>query len=519
MAAQIKDYAYSDNAAVLREKVNPGTPALRGKVNPGTPALREKVNAGKPVQKNDGNITAQMKPGTGVTAQMKDLSPPSPLARDTSRATLQAKSQEMRAQLAAKKKSDGPVVSRGSAPDRSQFIQDLGSAVNAVGGAFKSVGSWADEGIKNIANTPFMPGTRDYIFGTQKSTLDKEGERLAAASSSNTFKPSKLTVDLNSPGKNPVNGSTNTVPSKLIGAQQEAGTSRFDRSKLTLGNNPYTGQVGMFKNGEMISNQDAATVLGQKGKGQFLGKFSAPVGGVTDFTNLFSQDQKLFQAQMAAVNRGEGSGIFTGPADPGAGRYGQGSQISALQSRRDMLQSKIDLYNKNNPITKGSSVGDIISNTVATQQMRDEIKHIDDTIFGKNDLANKIQQEIIRMQSGENEQNLRNKGALESQHIAGNYGLMQQELQNKGAANTARIGASADFMKNMLGGKPAEFGKTKSDFVYKNSIELQKDQAKTLYNSQIEAGKSHEEATSLIKASFPDLYSTVDDDEKKVEDI
>ena len=72
MAAQIKDYAYSDNADVLKGK----------------------VNTGKPVQKNDGNITAQMKPGTGVTAQMKDLSPPSPLARDTSRATLQAKSQE-----------------------------------------------------------------------------------------------------------------------------------------------------------------------------------------------------------------------------------------------------------------------------------------------------------------------------------------------------------------------------------------------------------------------------------------
>ena len=483
MAAQMKDYAYGDNADVLKGK----------------------VNAGKPVPKNRGNITAQM----------KDLNPPNPLARDSSRETLRAKSQAMHARLADKKKSDSLIASKGSSPDRSQFVQDVNNAARAVGNTFGSVGSWARDGIKDLANTPFMPETRDYLFGTQKSTLDKEGSRLAAAYNSNTFKgtPGSPFAKTNS------SGTTNTVPSRLIGAQQEAGTSRFDKSKLTLGNNPYTGQVGMFKNGEMISNQDAATALGQKGKGQFLGKFSSPVGGVTDFTNLFSQDQKLFQAQMAAVNRGEGSGIFTGPADPGAGRYGQGSQISALQSRRDMLQSKIDLYNKNNPITKGSSVGDIISNTVATQQMRDEIKHIDDTIFGKNDLANKIQQEIIRMQAGTNEQNLRNKGALESQHIAGNYGLMQQELQNKGAANTARIGASADFMKNMLGGKPAEFGKTKRDFVYKNAIELQKDQAKTLYNSQIEAGKSHEEAISLIKASFPDLNSTVDDDEKRVEGI
>ena len=483
MAAQMKDYAYSDNADVLKGK----------------------VNAGKPVPKNSGNITAQM----------KDLNPPNPLARDSSRETLHAKSQAMHASLADKKKSDSLIASKGSSQDRSQFAQDVNNAAGAVGNTFKSVGSWARDGIKDLANTPFMPETRDYLFGTQNSTLDKEGSRLAAASSSNTFKgtPGSPFAKTNS------SGTTNTVPSKLIGAQQEAGTSRFDKSKLTLGNNPYTGQVGMFKNGEMISNQDAATALGQKGKGQFLGKFSSPVGGVTDFTNLFAQDQKLFQAQMAAVKRGDGSGIFTGPADPGAGRYGQGSQMSSLQSRRDMLQGKVDLYNKNNPIVRGSSVGDIISNTVATQQMRDEIKHIDDTVFGKNDLANKIQQEIIRMQSGENEQNLRNKGASESQHIAGNYGLMQQELQNKGAANTARIGASVDFMKNMLGGKPAEFGKTKSDFVYKNAIELQRDQAKTLYNSQIEAGKSHEEATSLIKTSFPDLNSTVDDDEKKVEGI
>ena len=489
MAAQMKDYAYGDNAAVLRDR----------------------VNAGKPVQKNDGNITAQM----------KDLNPPNPLAKDTSRATLRKKADDMRARLAAKNNGDGSLVRTNLAPkgSGSQFIQDLGSAVSAVGGAFKSVGSWADEGIKNLANTPFMPETRDYLFGTQKSTLDKEGERLAAASRSNTFNPSKLTIGLNSSGKNPGNGTTNTVPSKLIGAQQEAGTSRFDKSKLTLGNNPYTGQVGMFKNGEMISNQDAATALGQKGNGQFLGKFSAPVGGVTDFTNLFSQDQKLFQAQMAAVNRGEGSGIFTGPADPGAGRYGQGSQISALQSRRDMLQSKIDLYNKNNPITKGSSVGDIISNTVATQQMRDEIKNIDDTIFGKNDLANKIQQELIKMQAGANEQNIRNQGAIDSQHIAGSYGLMQQRLQNEGSDNIARIGARTELMKEALGGKAPKFGDTKDSFINKSAIELQRKQAETLYQSQIEAGKDHTEALKEVMASFPDLYQNLDDDEKKVEGI
>ena len=44
------------------------------------------------------------------------------------------------------------------------------------------------------------------------------------------------------------------------------------------------------------------------------------------------------------------------------------------------------------------------------------------------------------------------------------------------------------------------------------------DQAKTLYDSQIEAGKSHQEALDVIRASFPDLNSTFDDDEKTVED-
>ena len=513
MAAQIKDYDNGDNAAVFKGKVNQGTPALREKVNLGTPALRENVSP---------ETTAlRRKVNTGTPALRGNVNPGTPVFRGEvdSRAARQIKAQNMRSELAAKKKNgeiQNNTNSTSSGPYGPVRIADnlVRTTVGLAGEGIKNI---KDDVSKDISNALFSPGTLKDINNVHGSTLGNENGPPNSTFDPGIFKPTYGVPK--KPVNGPGNGTTNTVPSKLIGAQQEAGTSRFDKSKLTLGNNPYTGQVGMFKNGEMISNQDAATALGQKGKGQFLGKFSAPVGGVTDFTNLFSQDQKLFQAQMAAVNRGEGSGIFTGPADPGAGRYGQGSQISALQSRRDMLQSKIDLYNKNNPITKGSSVGDIISNTVATQQMRDEIKNIDDTIFGKNDLANKIQQEIIRMQSGENEQNLRNKGAAESQHIAGNYGLMQQELQNKGAANTARIGASADFIKNMLGGKPAEFGKTKKDFVYKNVIELQKDQAKALYNSQIEAGKSHEEATSLIKASFPELQSPIDDDEKKVEGI
>ena len=426
MAAQMKDYAYSDNADVLRGKVNTGTPVLRGKV--------------------DNASIARITPDSPISSSERD------------------------------KIFNNP---EGYVPPGTRTIFDsMSDAINANKARKRSLeigGRYDETGFRN-KNMP-------------------------------------------SPVSGLSSGATNTVPSKLIGAQQEAGISRFDKSKLTLGNNPYTGQVGMFKNGEMISNQDAATALGQKGNGQFLGKFSAPVGGVTDFTNLFSQDQKLFQAQVAAVNRGEGSGIFTGPADPGAGRYGQGSQISALQSRRDMLQSKIDLYNKNNPITKGSSVGDIISNTVATQQMRDEIKNIDDTIFGKNDLANKIQQELIRMQAGANEQNIRNQGAIDSQNIAGSYGLMQQRLQNEGSGNVARIGASAELMKEALGGKAPKFGDTKDSFINKNAIELQRKQAETLYQSQIEAGKNHTEALKEVMASFPDLYQNLDDDEKKVEGI
>lgn len=516
MAAQMKDYAYGDNAAVLKDR----------------------VNAGKPVQKNNGNITAQMKPGTGVTAQMKDLNPPNPLARDTSRATLQAKSQEMKAQLAAKKKSDGPIVSRGSVPGRSQFIQDLGSAVSAVGGAFKSVGSWADEGIKNLANTPFMPGTRDYLFGTQKSTLDKEGARLAAASSSNTSKGSSLQGTGNNPVFQP--------GTPVVTAQAAAPIPVNPSSPFAKPNNNGMINVEDFKNVPPRSssfNPSGMTIGNAFGSSQPAGMRQggpqSPGNMISDYTNLFAQDQKLFQAQMAALNRNDGTQIFTGPGNAGAGRYDQGSDISRLQSRRGQLESQLANFERSNPISKSMSVSDIVKTAMASSPLRKEMARIDEQIFGRNDLANKIQQEIIRANAGIAEQQLRNQGSLDLQSVSGQYGLAEQAMRNQGAIDAQNIAGQNSLaeramqikgekdisrqnnMFNALMNKQvtAKFGDTEDSFRTKNAIELQKKQAETLYQNQIEEGKSPEEALRTVKASFPDIYLMPDDDEKRVEGI
>ncbi len=255
MAAQMKDYAYSDNADVLKGK----------------------VNAGKPVPKNSGNITAQM----------KDLNPPNPLARDSSRETLHAKSQAMHASLADKKKSDSLIASKGSSQDRSQFAQDVNNAAGAVGNTFKSVGSWARDGIKDLANTPFMPGTRDYLFGTQKSTLDKEGARLAAASNSNTFKGSSL----QGTGNNPVFQPGTSVASTPTSSPAPVNPS----SPFAKPNSNGMINVEDFKNVPPRSssfNPSGMTIGNTSGSSQPAGMRQggpqSPGNMVSDYTNLFA---------------------------------------------------------------------------------------------------------------------------------------------------------------------------------------------------------------------------------------
>ena len=532
MAAQIKDYDNSDNAAVLKGKVNTGTPALREKVNPGTPALREKVSPDTTALRRSVN--------TGTPALRENVNTGTPALREkvNSKAALQAKSQAMRASLADKKKSDGPIVSRGSAPDRSQFVQDVDNAAGAIGSAFKSVGSWADEGIKNLANTPFMPGTRDYLFGTQKSTLDKEGARLAAASNANTFKGSSLQGTGNNPVFQP---GTPVTPTSTPAPAPVNPSSPFAKP-----NSNGMINVEDFKNVPPRSssfNPSGMTIGNTSGSSQPAGMRQggpqSPGNMVSDYTNLFAQDQKLFQAQMAAVNRNDGTQIFTGPGNSGAGRYDQGSDISRLQSRRGQLESQLANFDRSNPISKSMSVSDIVKTAMASSPLRKEMAQIDEQIFGRNDLANKIQQEIIKANAGIAEQQLRNKGSLDVQGVSGQYGLAEQAMRNQGAIDTQNIAGQNNLteramqikgekdisrqnnMFNSLMNKKTDnkFGDTEDSFFVKNSMELQKDQAKTLYQSQIEAGKSPEDALRTVKANFPDIYLRPGDDEKRVEGI
>ena len=242
---------------------------------------------------------------------------------------------------------------------------------------------------------------------------------------------------------------------------------------------------------------------------------------------------------MAALNRNDGTQIFTGPGNAGAGRYDQGSDISRLQSRRSQLESQLANFERSNPISKSMSVSDIVKTAMASSPLRKEMAQIDEQIFGRNDLANKIQQEIIRANAGIAEQQLRNQGSLDLQSVSGQYGLAEQAMRNQGAIDAQNIAGQNSLaeramqikgekdisrqnnMFNALMNKQvtAKFGDTEDSFRTKNAIELQKKQAETLYQNQIEEGKSPEEALRTVKASFPDIYLMPDDDEKKVEGV
>ena len=341
------------------------------------------------------------------------------------------------------------------------FAQDVGGAFKKAGSFLKDVsGKMVDNQVSTENNFNENIGTaKRYFLGT--TDLSPEKRELDQALRQNTFKPSTLSPAgsvQNSPGSNP----TNTVPSKLIGAQQDAGTSRFDKSKLTLGNNPYTGQVGMFKDGQMLDPSSVRLSGGNlggtplpDGQSPFFMKSEAAKGLVPqpgtasavpgtqqspaatmlggNWTGMLNQDDAIFKARMANI----GKDYRVGAGNPA---FAKDPQMAQLLARRDSLQSNVDTFNRQNPLDRGASVGDIISNRAATYQQRKEIEGLNKDIFGHSDLGTKLQMAMLDsltkkdISRGDNQTKLAQQN-MENQGMFDTHAMMEANANARHVAN------------------------------------------------------------------------------------
>ena len=191
--------------------------------------------------------------------------------------------------------------------------------------------------------------------------------------------------------------------------------------------------------------------------------------GTTNYTNLFANDAKIDAMRLANAKNdyriGEGNPrFFTGPGEPGAGNYAPGSATSQFQDRRNLVQAQLDEYNRRNPLASNASVGEIIAHQANTKSMRDEIQHIDEQIFGRTDLANKIMTALIGKDATLGAQALENEGkmgvqALENQSL-NDLWTMREGEENKRHGLSLLFGGKAGAGKDPLADADIDFRKS-----------------------------------------------------------
>lgn len=230
----------------------------------------------------------------------------------------------------------------------------------------------------------------DYFGGTGQKTLLAESNNLGQTLKSNTFRPSISQNPSVTPS--PVN-----IPS--VGAPSVPGPAQLAQAEMApasrvkfVGTSPViantgNGGVGLFdKNGV---GMDPASLVGKMGK-------MNPNAMERDYSGQAGLDQQVFEMSMARAKDGTlpVGGPF-GPPGQGAGTYSKDSLMQQDVQRRDMLLSQIDGFNRKNTLGPNAKLGDIVNNAMATRDMRREVKGLNDNIFGRSDLANKIQMAIL----------------------------------------------------------------------------------------------------------------------------
>ena len=377
--AQMKDYKYGSNAAVLKDRVNGGDASQNGveppaqnnrgvitaqmkdyKYGSNAAVLKDRANSGKQVQKNSGVITATM----------KDVSAKPPLVLN---------------------KND---------PYTHPFSDPFGGSKPSVP--------------KNTKGT--LGGKYDETKWRDRPTPT-------------TFKGVPDAPGVSAP-KRP-----QTNPADLSGAEDRIAAGRTLGSGITL-SQTATGEVAAFgPDGKKVDLKDPETRakfgLPTGGSGQ---PGVVQPGGSSDFTGQFDQGAAVFAAQMAALNRGEKL-----PPQPGTqqgfGMQQQPSSLDPLQAQRNSLQSRLDAYGT----PTGTSVNSILKHQMKTRGVRSELERVDQQILGRDGLSAKIQEALIGANSALAAQQLKGSNDLATQELQNSGALMKQLFENQGTMDVRKM--------------------------------------------------------------------------------
>ena len=314
---------------------------------------------------------------------------------------------------------------------------------------------------EKILNDPagYVPPGQKTIFtaaaeGINKNKAIKRANELGGNYDETIFRNKNNSKS--KPNLGPGNGTTNTVPSKLIGAQQEAGTSRFDESKLTLGNNPYTGQVGMFKDGQMqepgsvrlsggnlggtpleagqspffMKSQAAQGLVPQSGTASAIpGMQQNPAVGMPggNWTGMLNQDNALFKAQMADVKSG-----FRGPGT-GNPAFATDGGYADKQYKRDQLISQLASFDRANP-TANMTPGQLIASRQASSGIRGQLDTVNAELFQADELTAKAKQGMLEATTSRANNAATNMTSSENQKLE-NQGMNEVWSMREGNEN------------------------------------------------------------------------------------
>lgn len=228
-----------------------------------------------------------------------------------------------------------------------------------------------------------------------------------------------------------------TNPADLNAAENQIAAGRTLGSGITL-SQTATGEVAAFgPDGKKVDLKDPET----------RAKFGLPTGGSgqpgvvqhgsgmsSNFTGQFDHGAALFEAQMAALNRGERL-----PSQPGAqqsfGMQQQPSFLDPLQAQRNSLQSRLDAYGT----PTGTSVNSILKHQMKTRGVRAELERVDQQILGRDGLSAKIQEALIGANSAIAAQQLKGSNDLATQELQNNGALMKQLFENQGTMDVRKM--------------------------------------------------------------------------------
>jgi hypothetical protein len=326
-------------------------------------------------------------------------------------------------------------------PPETQF----GKHASAVGSAVVSgIGNKLSQLPK--AKNAIMSGLTDkanrvarYFGGTTAIDLEKEKKKLDSSISANTFAPSTLTPSVNSSQKGGGPGPSTPGPAQLTQAMEQKGTARFDPTKLTLGNNEYTGEVGMFKDGKQLDSGSVRLSGGNlggtplpAGQSPFFMKSEAAKGltqpqpqtgipgatasptaipgsmGGGDWTNAMNQETAMLNQTLNPKLK---PGEFMDWGKMG----GQGSQQGGTGDPlfKDLESRISDLTNQNKQLMGGygqsvkmgsMSNFDRQANLVMNNK---SIKDMNNMLTNRSSLANDLVKALITAQSGKDTANIK----------------------------------------------------------------------------------------------------------------